>query len=260
MITTATAHRAALNAAAAARGYGSSASVPSRSAAARQALSYGSGFGASAAPRAAPGARPRAARVRSRRPRRTVDGSGRTIGPVQVRPVDDAAEFLRRAGPLLLADEARHNLMLGIAGTIARPSRARTREQRLWLVDRRRGGRGRSAADAAVQPRRRGRRGRARGARPPELDEQLPGVGGRRPRGRDVRAARGKLGGASIAEVIDGAGDLRPRGARSSLRGRRSARAAATETDRRAPLAWLERLRPRGAARRLARRRAARAA
>ena len=32
--------------------------------------------------------------------------------------LDDAAAFLAEAGPLLLADEARHNLILGIAGTI----------------------------------------------------------------------------------------------------------------------------------------------
>jgi uncharacterized protein len=30
----------------------------------------------------------------------------------------NAAEFLDRAGPLLLADEARHNLILGVAGTV----------------------------------------------------------------------------------------------------------------------------------------------
>jgi hypothetical protein len=32
--------------------------------------------------------------------------------------VPDAAEFLERAGPLLLADEGRHNLILGLAGTM----------------------------------------------------------------------------------------------------------------------------------------------
>jgi uncharacterized protein len=32
--------------------------------------------------------------------------------------LDDAATFLAEAGPLLLGDEARHNLILGIAGTI----------------------------------------------------------------------------------------------------------------------------------------------
>lgn len=42
-------------------------------------------------------------------------------------------EFLERAGPLLLADEARHNLILGIAGTI-RDSPDLYPERSLWLV------------------------------------------------------------------------------------------------------------------------------
>ena len=37
---------------------------------------------------------------------------------MKVDRTDDAAAFLADAGPLLLADEARHNLILGIAGTI----------------------------------------------------------------------------------------------------------------------------------------------
>ena len=39
-------------------------------------------------------------------------------------------EFLERAGPLLLADEARHNLILGIAGTAHHYP-----EARFWIVD-----------------------------------------------------------------------------------------------------------------------------
>jgi predicted GNAT family acetyltransferase len=39
---------------------------------------------------------------------------------VDVRRIDDPAEFLRRAETLLLEDEGRHNLILGLAGTIAR--------------------------------------------------------------------------------------------------------------------------------------------
>jgi predicted GNAT family acetyltransferase len=39
---------------------------------------------------------------------------------VQVRHFDDPGAFLERAGPLLLADEARHNLLLGICGRLAR--------------------------------------------------------------------------------------------------------------------------------------------
>ena len=37
---------------------------------------------------------------------------------MDVRRFEDPAAFLAAAGPLLLADEARHNLMLGIAGTL----------------------------------------------------------------------------------------------------------------------------------------------
>jgi predicted GNAT family acetyltransferase len=37
---------------------------------------------------------------------------------ITVKRTDDAAAFLAEAGDLLLADEARHNLLLGIAGTV----------------------------------------------------------------------------------------------------------------------------------------------
>ena len=47
--------------------------------------------------------------------------------------LEDAAEFLVEAGPLLLADEARHNLILGIAGTI-RDSPDVYPRRSLWLV------------------------------------------------------------------------------------------------------------------------------
>jgi uncharacterized protein len=52
---------------------------------------------------------------------------------VEVVQVADAAEFLERAAPLL-ADEARHNLILGIAGTL-RDSPALYSEHELWLVE-----------------------------------------------------------------------------------------------------------------------------
>ena len=52
---------------------------------------------------------------------------------VQVRPIADAAEFLERAGPLLLADEPRHSLIFGIAGTL-RDHPGHYLEHRLWLV------------------------------------------------------------------------------------------------------------------------------
>ncbi len=47
--------------------------------------------------------------------------------------LDDATAFLEQAGPLLLADEARHNLILGIAGTI-RDSPDLYLTRNLWLV------------------------------------------------------------------------------------------------------------------------------
>ncbi|HEY3462335.1 MAG TPA: GNAT family N-acetyltransferase [Gaiellaceae bacterium] len=52
---------------------------------------------------------------------------------MEVARLDDAAAFLEEAGPLLLADEARHNLILDIAGTI-RDSPDRYRVRSLWLV------------------------------------------------------------------------------------------------------------------------------
>lgn len=52
---------------------------------------------------------------------------------MDVTRTDDATAFLEEAGPLLLADEARHNLILGIAGTI-RDSPSRYPVRSLWLV------------------------------------------------------------------------------------------------------------------------------
>ncbi len=52
---------------------------------------------------------------------------------VQVKRCDDPAAFLGAAGPLLLADEARHNLMLGIAGSL-RDHPGLYLEFRGWLV------------------------------------------------------------------------------------------------------------------------------
>ena len=46
----------------------------------------------------------------------------------------DPAEWLERAGPMLVADEARHNLILGLAGTL-RDRPGLYEEQRLWLVE-----------------------------------------------------------------------------------------------------------------------------
>ncbi len=53
---------------------------------------------------------------------------------VRVESVPDPASFLERAAPLLLMDEARHNLILGIAGTLLDFPDA-YRESHLWLVE-----------------------------------------------------------------------------------------------------------------------------
>ena len=52
---------------------------------------------------------------------------------MEVVKLADPATFLAEAGPLLLADEARHNLILGIAGTI-RDSPDHYPARSLWLV------------------------------------------------------------------------------------------------------------------------------
>jgi uncharacterized protein len=52
-----------------------------------------------------------------------------------VRVLDDAAEFLREAEPLLLPHEARNNLIFGIAGTLMANSN-RYAEKRFWVATR----------------------------------------------------------------------------------------------------------------------------
>ena len=52
---------------------------------------------------------------------------------IQVRTVDDAAAFLADARPLLMLDEARHNLMLGVVGRIATEPHSYP-VFRLWLA------------------------------------------------------------------------------------------------------------------------------
>jgi GNAT superfamily N-acetyltransferase len=53
---------------------------------------------------------------------------------VDVRCLDDPVAFLDAAGPLLLEDEARHNLILGIAGTL-RDHPSLYPEHFLWLAE-----------------------------------------------------------------------------------------------------------------------------
>jgi uncharacterized protein len=54
---------------------------------------------------------------------------------MKARQLSDPSEFLAAAGPLLVADEARHNLILGIAGTL-RDRPGAYPESRLWVVER----------------------------------------------------------------------------------------------------------------------------
>jgi len=53
---------------------------------------------------------------------------------VDTRRLSDPSEFLAAAGPLLVADEARHNLILGLAGTL-RDRPGYYSEFRLWCVE-----------------------------------------------------------------------------------------------------------------------------
>jgi uncharacterized protein len=53
---------------------------------------------------------------------------------MEVRQLSDPTDFLDLAGPLLLADEARHNLILGLAGTL-RDNPGYYPDFRLWLVE-----------------------------------------------------------------------------------------------------------------------------
>ncbi len=53
---------------------------------------------------------------------------------MRARSVSDPAEFLRLASPLLLADEARHNLILGLAGILVNAPAAYP-DFHLWIAD-----------------------------------------------------------------------------------------------------------------------------
>jgi predicted GNAT family acetyltransferase len=95
--------------------------------------------------------------------------------------LDEAAEFLRVAGPLLLPNEARDNLIFGIAGTIAADP-TRYPERRFWVVF----GEDEPAAAALRTPPynlvlARPRDAAALAALVEAIEEELPGVVGARP-------------------------------------------------------------------------------
>ena len=123
--------------------------------------------------------------------------------------VDTAAEFLERGAPLLLADEARHNLILGIAGTL-RDHPELYPDHALWLVE----------DDGAVV-------GAALRTRPYNLvlsrgtdeavallaraiDEQIPGVVGARPEVDRFVEARGTPASAKVRQGIYALGEPIP--------------------------------------------------
>jgi uncharacterized protein len=95
---------------------------------------------------------------------------------MDVRRVEDPAAFLAAASPLLLADEARHNLILGIAGTL-RDHPSHYPDFGLWLADD-----GSAVVGAALitPPHNlvvaRPREDEALEALAASIDEQLPGV------------------------------------------------------------------------------------
>jgi predicted GNAT family acetyltransferase len=98
-----------------------------------------------------------------------------------VRLLDDAKAFLDGAAPLLLEDEARNNLVLGIAGTIL-ASPGLYREQRFWIVVE-----GTEPVAAAVRTPpfnlvlARPRDGEALAALAAGIEEELPGIVGAHP-------------------------------------------------------------------------------
>ena len=100
---------------------------------------------------------------------------------MKVRRIESPAEFLETAGPLLAADEARHNLILGLASTLAEHPSLYL-DHRLWVVERadtpvcaalRTPPRGLVLAQAATPE--------ALAALVDAIDDDLPGVVGGRP-------------------------------------------------------------------------------
>jgi uncharacterized protein len=98
-----------------------------------------------------------------------------------------AAEFLERAGPLLLADEARHNLLLGVAGTVRDVPDAYP-DVGFWVVDGAAAMRTRPYPLILARP----RDDRALAALAEAVDDDLPGVNGAVPEAHDFARLWGK--------------------------------------------------------------------
>ena len=92
----------------------------------------------------------------------------------------NAAQFLERAAPLLLADEARHNLILGVAATVRDVPGAYS-DAGFWLVDGAAAMRTRPHPLILAKP----RDERALVALVDSVDDELPGVNGAAPEVHD---------------------------------------------------------------------------
>ena len=155
---------------------------------------------------------------------------------MQVRVIDDPSVFLEEAGPLLLEDEARHNLMLGLASTL-RDHPDRYPDFGLWLVEQNGGPVGaalRTSPHNLVLAR--AREDSAVDALAETVDDELPGVVGGLPEVEQFANAWASRNGVSpqrrIAQGIFALERVEPvKGVPGTMR-------MATSADRRLLLEW----------------------
>jgi ribosomal protein S18 acetylase RimI-like enzyme len=119
---------------------------------------------------------------------------------MDVRRLDDPVAFLDAAGPLLVEDEARHNLILGIAGTL-RDHPSVYPEHFLWLAEEN----GVQGAAVRTPPYNlalaRPRKPEALGALAVGIDDDLPGVVGAQPEVESFARAWAERTGATLRTV-----------------------------------------------------------
>ena len=119
---------------------------------------------------------------------------------MDVRRLDDPVAFLEAAGPLLLEDEARHNLILGIVGTL-RDHPSLYKEYFLWLAEED----GVQGAAVRTPPYNlvigRPRAGEALEALATGIDHDLPGVVGAPPEAESFARAWAARTGATLRTV-----------------------------------------------------------
>jgi predicted GNAT family acetyltransferase len=157
---------------------------------------------------------------------------------VRVREIADPRAFLAAAGPLLLADEARHNLLLGIAATL-RDHPGHYPEHRLWVVEAEAGpvGAALRTPPHALALAREGRPGAA-AVLAAAIDDELPGVVAARPEADAFAAAwtarTGKASELRFAQGIYALERVRPPvGVPGAMRG-------AAQPDRALAIEWWE--------------------